>query len=171
MAKFDSRQVSPVEWVGVGAGVLALVVSFFSWRHVSGPNVVDLARTLGLKTWYTAWGSGVSGWLPVLLLVGAGALILAPGFGMRLPGVPFLWAVMAFAAVVLIIARWLSLPDPDPALLAARNLRPEDIDTGPSIGLFLGLIAAALSTIGAVFRVLSVVKPTTEYTPPQQPPA
>lgn len=169
MAKFDSKQVAPLEWIGVGAGVVALVVSFFSWRHVSGPNVVELARTLGLKTWYTAWGSGISGWLPVLLLIGAAALILAPGFGMRLPGVPFLWLAMALAAVVLIIARWLTLPEPDTALLAARNLRPEDIDTGPSIGLYLGLIAAALSTIGAAFRVLSVVRPTTEYVPP--PPA
>jgi hypothetical protein len=174
VARFDRRQVTPLEWIGVLAGAIAIVVSFFSWRHVAGPSVVDLARTLGLKTWYTAWGSGLSGWLPVVLLAGAGALILAKGAGVRLPGVPFLWAGLALAALVIIIIRWVTLPTPDAELLAARNLRPEDIDTGASIGLYLGLIAAVLSLLGAVIRILAMARPapttTTAFTPPSTPP-
>lgn len=173
MARFDRSQVAPLEWIGVLAGALAVVVSFFSWRHVAGPSVVDLARTLGLKTWYTAWGSGVSGWLPVVLLAGAAALILAKGFGIKLPAVPLLWAAMAVAALVIIIIRWITLPTPDAGLLAARNLKPEDIDTGASIGLYLGLIAAAISILGAVLTVLAKARPepttTTAFAPPTEP--
>jgi len=52
-------------------------------------------------------------------------------------------------------------------LLAARNLRPEDIDTGASIGLFFGLLAALLSLTGAVLRLLGARRPVvTEYPPP-----
>jgi hypothetical protein len=167
VARFEGSRLPPQDWIGVAAGALALVVSFLSWRHVSGPAVVDLARTLGLKTWYTAWGSGLTGWLPVVLLIAAAALILGAGFGLRLPGVPMLWAAMAFAALVIIIIRWATIPRPDAALLAARNLRPEDIDTGASIGLFLGLAAALISLLGAVFRILADRKAPVEHAPPQ----
>ena len=172
MAKFNGKQVSGLDWVGVLAGALALVVSFVSWRHIAGPGVVDLAGTLGLKTWYTAWGSGLSARLAVLLLMAAAALLLAPGFGLRLPGVPFLWLGLALASLVLIIIRWVTLPHPDPAVLAARNLRPQDIDVGASIGLYLGLAAAVISLAGAVFRVLAAVRPPTitDYSsPPTEP--
>jgi hypothetical protein len=171
VARFDGKQVAPLEWVGVVAGALAVVVSFFSWRHISGPNVSELLRTLGTKTWYTAWGSGVTGWLPVVLLAGAAALILAPGFGLRLRGIPFLWLAMAVAALVIIIIRWTTLPKPDATLLNVHNIRPEDVDTGASIGLYLGLIAALISIAGAVIRVLSVAKAksSTAYTPPTEP--
>jgi hypothetical protein len=172
VAGFDGRQVAPLEWIGVGAGAAALVVSFFSWRHVSGePNVIEFLRTLGVKTWYTAWGSGVSGWLPIVLLVLAALLIVAPGFGVKVKGVPFLWLGLAAAALVIVIIRWATLPTPDVALLAARNLRPQDVDTGASVGLYLGLIVAALSVLGAVLRVMSALRPTTTtYSPPAQPP-
>jgi hypothetical protein len=167
VARFDGGRVASLEWVGVAAGALALVDGFLSWRHVSGsPEMVDLLRTLGVKTWYTAWGSGVTGWLPVLLLVGAAALILAPGFGLRVRGVPFLWLAMSAAALVLILIRWATLPTPDEALLLARNLRAEDVDAGASIGLYLGLAIAAISVLGAVFRVLSAVRPVTHDVPP-----
>ena len=167
MATFDGTQLSARDWAGVGAGAFALVVSFLSWRSVSGPQVVDLANALGLKTWYTAWGSGVTGWLPIVLLVGAAVLILAPAYGMRVRGVPYLWLAMASVALIVVIIRWVTLPSPDAALLTARNIRPEDVDTGASIGLFLGLAAALISLLGAVFRVLAAARPaTTEYTQP-----
>jgi hypothetical protein len=167
VAGFEGEELTGRDWIGVVAGVFALATGFFSWRHVSGPQLVDLARTLGLKTWYTAWGSGVSAWLAVLLLAGAAALILARGFGVRLPGVPVLWLTMAVAALVLIIIRWATLPKPDVALLAARNLRAEDIDTGASIGLYLGLLAALISIAGAVLRVLAGARETTAPTTEQ----
>jgi hypothetical protein len=173
VAPFDGRKLTALDWIGVLAGVFAVLVSFLSWRHVRGTGLVDLARAVGFKTWYTAWGSGVSGWLPILLLAGAAALILASGFGVRLPGVPFLWLGLAVAALVIILIRWITLPTPDAAQLAPFNLRPENVDTGASIGLYLGILAAVISIAGAAFRVMIAVRPepTTAYTPPAEPSA
>lgn len=172
MARFDGRKLGALDWIGVLAGVFAVLVSFLSWRHVRGTGLVDLARAVGFKTWYTAWGSGISGWLPILLLAGAALLIMAHGFGVKLPGVPFLWLGLSVAALIMILIRWITLPEPDAATLAPFNLRPEDIDTGASIGLYLGLLAAVISIVGAVFKVLIAVRPveTTVYnTPPAEP--
>jgi hypothetical protein len=171
VARFDGKQLTALEWIGVLAGVFAVLVSFLSWRHVRGTGLVDLARAVGFKTWYTAWGSGMSGWLPILLLAGAAVLIMARGFGVKLPGVPFLWLGLAGAALILILIRWITLPKPDAATLAPFNLKPEDIDTGASIGLYLGLLAAVISVVTAVFRVLIAVRPeqTTVYMPPAEP--
>ena len=171
MARFDRTKLTALDWIGVLAGVFAVLDSFLSWRHVRGTGLVDLARAVGFRTWYTAWSSGGSAWLPVLLLAAAAVLILARGFGVRLPGVPFVWLGMSVAALILILIRWITLPEPDAASLAPFNLRPEDIDTGASIGLYLGLLAALISIAGAVFRVLIAVRPveTTVYTPPAEP--
>jgi hypothetical protein len=171
VAAFDGKQLTGRDWIGILAGALALVVSFFSWRHLTGAQgVVEFLGTLGVKSWYTAWGSGVSGWLPVLMLIGAAALLLAPGFGIRVPGVPFAWLVLAFAALVMIIIRWATLPEPDAGLLQAHNFRPEDVDAGASIGLYLGLAAALISLLGAVLRVLVALKPVhDQYTPRTEP--
>lgn len=170
MARFEAKKVTGLEWVGVLAGALALVVSFFSWQHLFGVDPA-LASALGTKTWYTAWGSGLSARLAVAFLVGAALLLLAPGFGVRLPGVPFVWLILAVAALVAIIVRWATLPDPDPGVLAAHNVKPESIDAGASIGLYLALVAAVISIAGAVLRVLRVVRPATiEYvSPPTEP--
>ncbi|HEV2781638.1 MAG TPA: hypothetical protein VGX25_19820 [Actinophytocola sp.] len=46
-----------------------------------------------------------------------------------------------------------------------QNLRPEDVDAGASIGLYLGLAIAAISVLGAVFRVPSAVRPITQDVP------
>lgn len=171
MARFDRTKLTALEWIGVLAGVLAVLDSFLSWRHVRGTGLVDLARAVGFKTWYTAWSSGITAWLPVLLLAGAAVLILARGFGVRLPGVPFLWLGMAVAALIMILIRWITLPTPDAGQLAPFNLRPENVDTGASIGLYTGLLAAVISIVGAGFRVLMAVRPeaTTVYTPPAEP--
>src|SRR5262249_5604399 len=81
VARFDGKQLTALDWIGTLAGVLAVLVSFLSWRHVRGTGLVDLARAVGFRTWYTAWSSGITAWLPVLLLAFAAMLILARGFG------------------------------------------------------------------------------------------
>jgi hypothetical protein len=171
VARFDGTKLTALEWIGVLAGVFALLDSFLSWRHVRGTGLVNLAQAVGFKTWYTAWSSGVTAWLAVLLLAGTAALILARGFGVRLPGVPFLWLGMSVAALIMILIRWITVPTPDAAQLAPFNLRPENVDTGASIGLYLGLLFAVISIVGAVFRVLMAVRPepTTLHAPPTEP--
>lgn len=169
MARFDGKQLPLLEWIGVLTGGAAVVVSFLSWRHVRGTGLVDLARAVGFRTWYTAWSSGFTAWLPMLLLAGAGALIMARGFGIKMPGIPFVWAGLAGAALILVLIRWLSLPDPDAATLANFNLRPEDVDTGASIGLYLGVIIAVLSVAAAAFRVLLATRKEPTVSRPYEP--
>jgi hypothetical protein len=176
VARFDRKKIGGLEWIGVLMGVIAAVISFFSWRHIkAGPSAADLFGSLGFKSWYTAWGSGLSARLAVLLLVGAAVVILAKGIGIKLPGLPFLWAALALTALICVIVRWASLPTPDAGLLSAHNIRPEDIDTGASIGLYLGLIAAVISLGGAVARILANARPapetTTAFVPPTEPTA
>src|SRR6266550_933907 len=55
VARFDRKKLGALDWIGVLAGVFAVLVSFLSWRHVRGTGLVDLARAVGFKTWYTAW--------------------------------------------------------------------------------------------------------------------
>lgn len=173
MARFDGKQLTALDWIGVLAGGLAVLVSFLSWRHVRGTGLVDLARAVGFRTWYTAWSSGLTAWLPVLLLALAAVLIMARGFAVKLPGVPFVWLGLAVAALIMILIRWITLPDPDAAALAPFNLRPEDIDTGASIGLYLGLLTALLSIAAAAVKVLLATRPeptvATPYSPPAEP--
>ncbi len=171
MARFDGRQLTALDWIGVLAGGAAVVVSFLSWRHVRGTGLVDLARAVGFRTWYTAWSSGFTAWLPMVLLAGAAALIMARGVNIRLPGVPFVWLGLAVAALILVLIRWITLPDPDAATLAQFNLRPENVDTGASIGLYLGLLAAVLSIAAAAFRVLLAMRPEPTVSTPYSPPA
>jgi hypothetical protein len=169
VARFDGKQLPALEWIGVLAGGAAVVDSFLSWRHVRGTGLVDLARAVGFRTWYTAWSSGLTAWLPLVLLAGAAALIMARGFGIRLPGVPFVWLGLAVAALILVLIRWLSLPDPDAATLAHFNLRPADVDTGASIGLYLGVIITVLSLAAAAFRVLLATRPEPTVSRPYEP--
>jgi len=163
--------LTALDWIGVLAGGAAVVVSFLSWRHVRGTGLVDLARAVGFRTWYTAWSSGFTAWLPMVLLAGAAALIMARGVNIRLPGVPFVWLGLAVAALILVLIRWITLPDPDAATLAQFNLRPENVDTGASIGLYLGLLAAVLSIAAAAFRVLLAMRPEPTVSTPYSPPA
>src|SRR2546421_226838 len=78
------------------------------------------------------------------------------------------WIGMSVGALILILIRWITLPSPTADQLAPFNLRPEEVDSAASIGLYLGLLAAVISIVGAVFRVLIAVRPvqTKVYTPP-----
>ncbi|RZS44775.1 hypothetical protein EV193_101654 [Herbihabitans rhizosphaerae] len=152
MASFDAKQVGAVQWVGVGCGLLALVASVLPWHGITGP-LAELVRAFGVKPWSSGWGAGFVGWFPMLLLIIAGALNIAPQFGLRLPGVSLLWLGMAVAALVLVVVRWATLPEPDGGAISKYGLKPEDATSSASFGLYLGLLAAVLSTVGAVLAV------------------
>ena len=68
MAEFDVKRVTPLEWAGIGAGVLAFIVSFFPWASLDfgdefGGFAVDLSGN--------AWDAGFAAWFSCLLLLGA----------------------------------------------------------------------------------------------------
>jgi hypothetical protein len=139
-AEGRQRTTSAVEWAGVAAGVLALLVSVLRWYSVTGPFADQVARS-GLPTGRTAWGAGVTAWLPMLLLALAAAIVLAPRFGLTLPLRPVFWLVFALAAVVLVIIRWVTIVPDD---------LPKGVAAGPGFGLYLGLVVAVVSLVGAL---------------------
>jgi hypothetical protein len=140
VADAPRRSTSVVEWVGVAAGGLALVASVLRWYTVTGPFADQVARS-GLPTGRTAWGDGVTAWLPMVLLALAAAIVLAPRFGLSLPLRPVLWLVFALAALVLVIIRWVTIVPGD---------LPKGAVAGPGFGLYFGLVLAVVSLVGAL---------------------
>ncbi|HEU5107350.1 MAG TPA: hypothetical protein VFT95_02110, partial [Micromonosporaceae bacterium] len=131
MASFDAKRVTPLEWAGVGAGLLAFIVSFFPWYSVSFDSPFG---SLG-NTSVSAWDAGFLAWFSVLLLVAAGVLILLPHFGTQIPNLTLIWLGLAGVATLFILLRWLTFDD-----FSALGG-----SAGAGFGLFLGLLAGVIS--------------------------
>jgi hypothetical protein len=122
--------ISWLGWVGVGAGIVALVVSFLPWYRLT-VDLVPQAEAQGLATQVTVWAGNFLAWFPVVLLVAVTVLLLWQRFGKPVPMVPSLWLTLALLAVVMILMRWITLQ--------------EGLRSG--YGLYLGLIAGVVSGI------------------------
>ncbi|MGH3860319.1 hypothetical protein [Actinokineospora sp.] len=171
MASADrSGRSTPLEWVGILAGVGALVISFFPWQRVTG-QFAELVGQIGFRTTSTAWSSGLVAWLAVLAMALAAGLLAARPFGVRVPGVSVIWLLLAVTAVVLVIIRWVTLPDLDPARLALLNLKPEDVQSNAGPGLFLCLGIAIVSMAAAVARIRTSGRQPAPLRPPAEAPA
>jgi hypothetical protein len=118
------------EWLGVAAGVIALVVSFLPWYRLTA-DLVPQAEAQGLPTWFTVWEANFLAWFPVILLLAVTVLLLWQRFGKPVQMVSSLWLTLAMLAVLMILLRWITLP--------------EGLRSG--YGLYLGLIAGVLSGI------------------------
>lgn len=130
MASFDAKRVTPLEWAGIGAGALAFIISFFPWYDLPSPFDA-FAGTI------SAWDMGFLAWFPILLLLGAGVLVLLPHLGTQVPNLTMIWLGLAGAAVLFLLLRWLTLPD----YFGASG--------GIGFGYFIGLIIAIASGAGA----------------------
>lgn len=140
MAQFDAKQVSTLEWVGIGAGVLAFLASFFPWWSATATGFINLSVSV------SAWNIGIGGWLPVLMLMAAAVLLLLPHFGVQVQRLAMIWLILAGASVLIIVIRWLTMNSETGLGLSEAE---SGISAGASFGLFLGLIAAIASTVGA----------------------
>jgi hypothetical protein len=152
MAEFDVKRVTPLEWAGVGAGALAFLVSFFPWYST------DIAGDGGSAS---AWNTGIGAWLPVLMLMVVGGLVLGTHFGLKVARLPLIWLSVAAAAAVIILLRWLTLPD-DGGFGGLGGLGIETgIDSGAGFGLVIGLLAAIVSGAAAFFVYRASTKTAT----------
>jgi hypothetical protein len=160
MAEFDVKRVTTLEWAGIGAGLLAFIVSFFPWYSVS---------VAGFGESISAWNTGIGAWLPVLMLMASAVLILLPHFGVQVARVTLIWLALAAASVVIILLRWLTLPD-DGGLGDVGGLLGEDagFESGAGFGLIVGLVVAAASGVAAFLAFRAA--PSTD-TRPQAGPA
>lgn len=121
-----------MEWLGVGAGVLALVVSFMPWYR-SADGLAGALRAQGVRPWLSVWQANFLAWFPVVLLVAVSVLLLWQRFGRPLQMLTSLWLTLAVLAVVMILLRWITLPT--------------GVQSG--FGLYLGLAAAVASAAAA----------------------
>lgn len=150
MAEFDVKRVSTLEWAGIGAGLAAFIFSFLPWYSV------DVAGFGGGSL--TAWGTGFFALMSVLLLIAAGALVLAPHFGVQVARLPLIWLSLSAAAVLFILLQWLILPD-DGGIGDFGLLGDSGIESGAGFGLIMGLIAAVASGVAAFLTFRAAPKP------------
>jgi hypothetical protein len=135
------HRITLLEWVGVGAGALALVASFLPWYTLSG-TITEDRRLLNLRTWLTAWGTGFLGWFPTVLLMSVAVLIIGQRFGKAVPILASLWMTLSLLAVVMILLRWITVPDA--GALSGRG--PDYATFHAGFGLYLGLLAAIIAS-------------------------
>ncbi len=146
----DSMKAATLDWVIVGAGLLAYVSSFFPWyrAHVS---VFGIERSAGAN----AWNAGFGAWFSVLLLVVAGGVALASAVAVRLrlpASRPLIMLGLSALALVTILLRWVTFPE---ASDGRSDLDGLDVDglfavsSGAGFGLYLALIAAAAAVVAS----------------------
>ncbi|WP_026425362.1 hypothetical protein [Actinokineospora inagensis] len=161
MANFDPKRVTPIEWAGIGAGALAFIASFFPWYTVSYTGGFGLS---GIGGSLSAWGVGILGWGAVLMLLAAGVLLVLPHVGTAVKNLSLIWLILAVVSVLFVIIRWLTLSSSSGLGSLGADV---GISEGAGFGLYLGLLAAIGSTVGAVLVFLNQRKTV----PPQAPPA
>lgn len=134
------------DWIAVGTGALAFVVSFLPWYSVSYTSgSFGVSRSFSAS----AWDSGFAAWFPMLMLLLLAGLVVLRHVGLRLSAQAagavriVLMAVPAVAAV-LVLLRWLTFPGGSDEFGSA----------GAGFGLFVGLLTALGGCVGSwlVFR-------------------
>jgi hypothetical protein len=130
MAEFDVKSVTPIEWTGIGAGVLAFIASFFSWASYS---FSFLGSGPLASVSYNAWDVGALAWLAVFLLIGAAVVVILPHFGVQVPNRALIWLILSGVATVFILLRLITL----------------GTGIGPSFGIFVALVIALASAVAA----------------------
>lgn len=156
MAEFDVKRLTPLEWVGGGAGVLAFIVSFFPWYSIDFEGIGGGSLN--------AWSTGFFALFSVLLLMAAGGLVLAPHFGAQVARLPLIWLSLSGAAVLFILLQWLILPD-DGGIGDFGLLGDSGIDSGAGFGLIVGLILALVSAGAALMTFRAAPRPASGANP------
>ena len=183
MARADSTMATTLNWVVIGAGLLAYISSFFPWYRAS-VSVLGIERFAGANN---AWNAGFGAWFSVLLLVVAGGVMLASMMGgrLRLPAsIPLITLGLSALAVVTIVLRWVTFRDAsggsgDPGNFDGLG----DFDLGglvtasssAGLGLYLGLIAAIAAVVASLLNFVTAGGnvsriPNSTAPPPTQPP-
>ncbi len=149
MARADLTKVTTLDWAVVGAGLLAYISSFLPWYQAQ-VSILGIQRSVTAN----AWNAGIGAWLPVLLLVVAGGVVLASAMGMRLPASkPLIMIGLSALAVVTILLRWVTFPGAGGGQGQLDDVDVEgllDVSSGAGVGLYIGLIAAAAAVVASL---------------------
>ncbi|WP_340683503.1 hypothetical protein LCL61_33805 [Amycolatopsis coloradensis] len=151
------KKVTWREWLGLAAGLLALVALFLPWTTLtaSRPEIEDALTTLPADdVTRDAWRSGFLAWAPLFLLFlpGVAVVLFGRADAVRRAGLPHLWLMAAIGALLLMLLGWTTLDwqfDADQrGIFSAAG-----IEIGTGLGRYLGLLAAVVSAVVAFFDV------------------
>jgi hypothetical protein len=164
---FDAKSVNPLDWAILGAGLLALIFSFFAFYSYdpkgvaskecssSASSLSSVEKSLCGGDSASAW-HGFFGWFGVLLLVVAALAVamalFAPQVSLPVPA-RLLGAGLAALGVLMIIVSLFVIPDWPPIadLGVSSSAYDKVIDNGVGfswyIVLLLGLVITALSVM------------------------
>ena len=149
MARADLTKVTTLDWVVVGAGLLAYISSFLPWYRAD-VSILGIERSATAN----AWNAGIGAWLPVLLLAVAGVVVLASATGVRLPTSKSLITLgLSALAVIAILLRWMTFPD----ATGQNSLDMDNVDvqgllavsSGADVGLYIGLAAGIVAVVAS----------------------
>jgi hypothetical protein len=101
MARFDVKRVNPLEWAGIAAAVVGVLVLRAPWFTPTARDVW-IAGRYGIEPDPSGWQVGVLARTGVSLLVVAALVVLLPHLGIRVRWRPGIWIVAALAALVLV---------------------------------------------------------------------
>lgn len=161
MAGSDTAKITGLDWVVIGAGLLAYISSYLPWYQAS-VSVLGIDRSAGEN----AWNAGFGAWFSVLLLVAVAGFVLASTLGgrLRLPtSRPLITLVLSVLAFVTIVLRWVTFPDASGGLGGRLGELGEfdlgsafTVSSGAGAGLYLGLIAAIAAAVASWFTFRAV---------------
>ncbi len=152
MMRAAAGKVTALDWIVIGAGLLAYVSSFLPWYSTS-VSILGIERSAS----WNAWNAGFGAWFSVLLLVAAGGWVLVSTLGgrLRLPVSGTLIALsLSVLAFVTIVLRWVTFPDTTGELDGGSGFELGNAaltaSSGAGAGLYLGLLAAVAAAVAAL---------------------
>jgi len=139
MDKYLERIVGKAQWIVLGAGAVAFIVTFFPWYSVSIHGSVG---DPGLDGSANAWSVGFAAWFPMLLLVALAGLIGAALKGVQIAiPVGLQWVALGVSslAAFIVLIRWLTYERGN-----------SYVSAGAGFGLYIGLLAALATVVASV---------------------
>jgi hypothetical protein len=157
MAGSGAARVTVLDWVVVGAGLLAWGSSFLPWyTDTANVSILGINQSAGPVS-RDAWHAGFGAYLSVLLLVVAGVVVLVSTLG-GLGLIAFRSLITLVLSVLALVPLVLRVTVPD----ASGGLGElDDVHLGSAfavsrvagVGLYLGLIAAIAAVVASLLTV------------------
>jgi hypothetical protein len=156
MAGSHAGTARTLDWVVIGAALLAYISSFLPW-YSTRITVLGIDRSAGVD----AWNAGFGAWFAVLLLVAVGGLVLVSTLGGPLKlsaSRPLITLGLSVLAFVTIVLRWVTFPDASGGADRVDRLgelgdfdlgTAFSVSSGAGTGLYLGLIAAIAASVAS----------------------
>ncbi|MEV0072395.1 MULTISPECIES: hypothetical protein [unclassified Amycolatopsis] len=156
---FSVKRVTWREWLGQGAGLLALVALFLPWTVLTADtataDVRDAFNSLPHDDVVrSAWHSDFFSWFPplVLVLVGLAVVFFGQVRKVRVSGLPHLWLVADLAALLLMVIGWTTLDwvfDSDQRAF----LETAGVMINPGVGRYVALLAVLVSIAASILDI------------------